>query len=290
MSPVVGIVIMIVAIVFMVWIFFFREPKKKEAPKEAPKENLIVEEANDLGLPSEFFEDLKSILGPDFEHPQIKLVWDDFTEKPSDFAYYELITTPLLSQDKLKKAEEFMAFASNYVTQNYKIYQHLGDIRAKISDLRGAEDAYKRAADLNPEESDSMMNLGFILIGLEQYEKAHDILAKILVTSPDNLRARLYLGMCLYHLGRYEDAYTELNAVYKKDQRVPQVHYFIGLCFIQMNSKKSAHMALSRYMKMHPDGMYAMDAARAIEEIEAEMPELANNTEEAQDNTEDTDS
>ena len=78
-------------------------------------------------------------------------------------------------------------------------------------DLRGAEAAFLRVADIDPAYADAWVNVGRARVQEGDMERAEQVLRKALTLSPRLAKTHFFLGTALRSLGRYDEALTHLR-------------------------------------------------------------------------------
>ena len=117
----------------------------------------------------------------------------------------------LLSRGDTERAlEEFLIALKSEDRATY--WNNLGITYQRLNQLSSAEDAYRRALQLNPDYAESEANLAFFLISGKRWEEAAGHLKHITGRNPELWRARMAFGYVLEMQGKS----TEAMEIYKK--------------------------------------------------------------------------
>ena len=90
-------------------------------------------------------------------------------------------------------------------------WRDLGRALAFQGDYPAAEDAYKRALALHPEDIEVCVDLAAVLIEMDRCTEAVTLLQDVVREVPNHGRTRTNLGLALYKLGEHEKAVDELR-------------------------------------------------------------------------------
>lgn len=89
----------------------------------------------------------------------------------------------------------------------------------RAGDFTGAEAAYRRLLDQNPEDIDARMTLGVVLRRLGRLEEAISLLEDVSKTAPNDFRAFANLGLALQTAKRLDDAIAAYRQAYRLEPR-----------------------------------------------------------------------
>ena len=89
---------------------------------------------------------------------------------------------------------------------NASYWTNLGNARREVRDFAAAEQAYRRALDLDARGSDAANGLGVLLVESHRPAEAVPWLERAVAASPDFVEARLNLGIALQQSGQIDDA------------------------------------------------------------------------------------
>jgi tetratricopeptide (TPR) repeat protein len=154
-------------------------------------------------------------------------------------------------------------------------------------DLKGAQAAFQKITQADPDNPDGWVNIGRAAIQEGDMERARTVLEKALSLRPDLARAHFFYAKVLRNDGRYEEAafhlrkvlvqyprdrvtlndlgrilflerkYTEsvnvLQSVLKIDPEDLEAHYNLMLCYNGLGDEKQAHEHEIRYLRFKAD-------------------------------------
>jgi Flp pilus assembly protein TadD len=101
-------------------------------------------------------------------------------------------------------------------------------------DLKGAEAAFQKAADIDPKNPDGWVNIGRALVQEGDIQGARVVLDKALALKPDLARANFFYARVLRQEGKYDDAIARLRMVLAQYPRDRVVHNEVGrILFLQ---------------------------------------------------------
>ncbi|PYQ69750.1 MAG: hypothetical protein DMG01_28665, partial [Acidobacteria bacterium] len=89
---------------------------------------------------------------------------------------------------------------------NASYWTNLGNAKREVRDFAAAEQAYRRALDLDARGSDAANGLGVLLVESHRPAEAVPWLERAVAASPDFVEARLNLGIALQQSGQIDDA------------------------------------------------------------------------------------
>ncbi len=139
-------------------------------------------------------------------------------------------------------------------------------------DLRGAEAAFRRVAELNPSFPDAPVNLARVLIREGDPEGALEAVDAALALAPGLPRALFFRALARKALGRYDDALEDLRAVAEAHPGDRVVNNQIGRLHFLKREYAEAVRVLERTLRIDPEDLEAhynlMLAARGLRDPE----------------------
>jgi Flp pilus assembly protein TadD len=101
-------------------------------------------------------------------------------------------------------------------------------------DLKGAEAAFQKVAEIDPKNPDGLVNIGRALVQEGDTDGARVVLEKAVALKPDLARANFFYGRVLKEEGKYDEAIGRLKMVLAQYPRDRVVHNEVGrLRFLQ---------------------------------------------------------
>jgi tetratricopeptide (TPR) repeat protein len=154
-------------------------------------------------------------------------------------------------------------------------------------DLKGAQAAFQKITEIDPNNADGWVNLGRVAAQEGDMDRAGEVVAKALALKPDLARAHFFYAKVLRNEGRYDEAaqhlrtvlaqyprdrvvHNELGRIYFLERRYQdavkefettlsvdpedlQAHYNLMLCYNGLGDEKRAKEHEARYMRFKAD-------------------------------------
>ncbi len=145
-------------------------------------------------------------------------------EDPENEAAVEQLTQLLLDEGK---SEDAVSLLEGITGRNPSptLLDLLGDAYSQNHDLRKAEEAYRKAADLDPSESSHLRGLGQTLLTEEKYSDALTVYQKLSDLMPDDADVYLRLGQIYRQLNKLDLAEQSLLKARQYEPGSPEVMY-----------------------------------------------------------------
>lgn len=107
-------------------------------------------------------------------------------------------------------------------------------------DWSGAEQAFLRAIEINPEHPTAHFWFGLYLIALRQGDQAIAEFRRAQELAPLSLNVNSYVGWGLLFAGHTDEAVAELQRTLDIDPNFPNAHLFLGMCYEQQGRHREA--------------------------------------------------
>lgn len=145
-------------------------------------------------------------------------------DDPENEAAVEQLTQLLLDEGK---SEDAVSLLEGITGRNPSptILDLLGDAYSQNHDLPKAEDAYRKAADVDPSESSHLRGLGQTLLAEEKYSDALAVYQKLSDLMPDDADTYLRLGQIYRELNKLDLAEQSLLKARQYEPGSPEVMY-----------------------------------------------------------------
>ena len=147
----------------------------------------------------------------------------------------------------IEKLEKVIAIDSHFM----KAYDNLGLCYEAAGRLDDAVKTYRQAVDLNrqakPVSPWPPLNLGVLLVKLEQLDAAEEYLRDSLQADPKFPQAHYEFGMLLEKRGRYEEAVRELEQSAALDTSYAQPHYALARIYRRAGNGAKAAAELNEF-------------------------------------------
>ena len=124
-------------------------------------------------------------------------------------------------------------------------------------DLKGAEAAFGRATDADPENVDGWVNIGRVRVREGNPEGAREVLERALAMEPDLARANFFFARVLRDEGNFDQALEHLGRVTAGYPRDRVVWNEIGRIRFLQRRYEDAVVALRRVLEIDPEDLMA---------------------------------
>ena len=160
---------------------------------------------------SEKIEELQSILKQD----------------QTNFQARRELAVLLLDCGYSEEAKQHFLYLSKIFNDDSGIFYNLGITYEKLKDLNKAEDAYKKAIELAPDEVDAFYNLGLVYIDKKRYEDAVECFEHVLAKDNNDSNSYFSIGLCYFKEGKLDGAkYYFQRTVDLNDEDI-YAHFYI---------------------------------------------------------------
>jgi tetratricopeptide (TPR) repeat protein len=147
------------------------------------------------------------------------------------------------SRDVMLKAKEAVLHALLLDNQLLEAHTALGMILYKYDyDFKGGEREYKRAIELNPNDSDSRQDYGELLMYLGRPEESLAEFRRALEIDPVSSGANWKYGQSLFFARRYDEAIAQLKNTLDLDNNYWPTHYALAITY-EMKGDYAASVA-----------------------------------------------
>jgi Tfp pilus assembly protein PilF len=202
------------------------------------------------------------------------LVQSDAPEMPAPVSYFQDRGRKLLARHDLTGAEKAYGRAIERDPDVAALHNELGDVLAVANRFADAAKSYRRALKLDPTDDDAWHDLGLSLVALHRYKEAARALNHAIdLTECDEVRlsARLHLGVIAAEEGRQEDAIALWRQVLAEDPGLSAVRMALASTFASMRRYDEAQEELRSVISVEPENSQAQNLmARVRERSEVE--------------------
>jgi TolB-like protein/Flp pilus assembly protein TadD len=132
-------------------------------------------------------------------------------------------------------------------------HAHLAIAMTKVyqeRDWTGAEQAFRRALDLDPDNAEIHFYFGQLLAALGRFDEALRELKTARQLEPFSVLFSHYVGRVHYIARRYDEAERELKKTIDLDPNYPWTHFFLALTYQQTNRLDEAVVQRQRYWSL----------------------------------------
>jgi len=124
-------------------------------------------------------------------------------------------------------------------------------------DLKGAEQAFEKIAEMDPENPDGWTNVGRVRVQEGNTEGAGEVLRKALKLKPGLARANFFYARVLKEEGKYDEATQVLQAVLAQFPRDRVVHNELGRVLFLQKRYAEAVKELQQTLAIDPEDLQA---------------------------------
>jgi Tfp pilus assembly protein PilF len=163
------------------------------------------------------------------------------------------------------RAIELLAGVIKLAPDFYGAHNTLGTLYQKTGRFRDAETEYRLARELNPRNSDPLVNLGSLFIeeAVARSRDGKEVVGKILDTALDTLEeaikikrsamAYYFLGTAYYRSNFHEEAETNLKQALELDRQLAVAHLMLANVYMKQRQWPSALEHLDVYLTDNPN-------------------------------------
>lgn len=165
----------------------------------------------------------------------------------------------LLAQGKLDDAELAARLLMLDCPRHAYGYKALGVVFHRRGQIAPAAEVMAKAAELAPDNAETLSNLGLLLKHLRRLDEAESWLRRSLELNPKNTDAHNNLGIVLIDLVRMADAEASARAALEFDAKNPRAWNTLGVSLQHQNRMREAIEAYRRVLVLEPDndGVYS---------------------------------
>lgn len=132
-------------------------------------------------------------------------------------------------------------------------WNHLGSVRASLSDYQGAMHAFQSAVDTDPDNVDAWINLSRLAEQCGERFLAVNAARNAAGRQPESGQVQARLGAALLHSGAESDAVDPLTRATSLAPLDPEPYLHLAIAFSTLHSNKNAELAIRKCMLIAPD-------------------------------------
>ena len=138
--------------------------------------------------------------------------------------------------------------------------------------MTGAAKNIIKSIQLDPENTDTQIQLAVCHEIMGEEEMAIMIYGKITETNPDCRKAYIQKATLLMKLDRFEDAIDVFRSILKVDKNYHRAYLGIGICFDKFGDTSMAKRYYKKFLKLMPDAVNAKTVMQRLFEINQKQP------------------
>jgi Flp pilus assembly protein TadD len=147
---------------------------------------------------------------------------------------------------------------------NAAFWFNLGVMRSAAHDYRGAEDAYRKALSISPNDLDSLTNLGLLLFRRGDYREAETVFDKLSGLNPDSVDAKMDLGSAAAKAGDTDKAASAWASALRSNPSDVRMRIALGDLKLQNGDAPGAEMQYRRVLHSDPNNARALNGLGLI--------------------------
>ncbi len=154
-----------------------------------------------------------------------------------------------LAQGKYENAMLKLKKALKHDSDNSNAHHYIAELYRRLQQNDLADEHFRRAMELNEEDSSIQNNYGIFLCGIGSYEEGLKLLNKVLVDPLYSNKGQVYenMGLCVEKQGNVKHTEKYFETALKFNNRLPSA--LLGLA--QINFDKGKINAASDYLTRH---------------------------------------
>jgi tetratricopeptide (TPR) repeat protein len=152
----------------------------------------------------------------------------------------------------------------------YACYMNIGNAYYEKKDNTKAEEAFKKAIELNPNESKPYQALADLYNAMGKREEAAAMATKAgsLGGATGASAQDLYnQGVILWNAGKMAEAKAQFEAAVKADPNYADAQYWVGMATLNSGDMAAAVQYFENYLKLAPTGQYAEQAKGVVASV-----------------------
>ena len=176
---------------------------------------------------------------------------------PNDVNTRKILAELQLITGKDKEAAESLANIPPEQRENAATQIAIGFSEQKQGRLAEAEQAWRKALELDPKALDAWFNLGWLYNKLSRFEEAEASLAKAVKLNPNAHKTLALLALTQTSQGKFRE--SEQSWLLASQLNPEEVEYWLGLAQVRsrINNFSGMATALRRVLKLAPDNVDA---------------------------------
>ena len=158
-----------------------------------------------------------------------------------------------LSEIEIDKAEAALRILSAEPGHEARAWAELGSLFAfRRSNTLRAEQAFRRATEIDLQDASAWYNLGFALGNLKRHEEAEQAFCRATEINPQNASAWYNLGIALRNLKRYEEAEQAFRRATEINPQYALAWHNLGFALGSLKRDEEAEQGFRRATEIDP--------------------------------------
>jgi tetratricopeptide (TPR) repeat protein len=150
---------------------------------------------------------------------------------------------------------------------------NLGVAYVKKGDAAGAEAAFKKVVEANPNSADAYTGLANLYNSQKKFDLAQQASAKAAelagggAAGGGSADALYNQGVILWNAGKFAEAKVQFEAAIKANPNMGMAHYQLGMANLNLGSIPEARASFEQYLKVEPNGPKAAEVKVFVEQL-----------------------
>lgn len=153
----------------------------------------------------------------------------------------------------------------------------LGKIYSANKDNDKAREAYQKAIAADPQYTPPYLSLATLELQAQQWDKAVETAGKLLQLDSSVAFASFIQAVGNYNLNRLDEAEKSAHEAEKAHDKIPQVHALLAQIYLDKQDYSRAASQMRTYLQESPQGPFADQMKKNLEEIQNAQAEAENN-------------
>lgn len=176
----------------------------------------------------------------------------------------------LQKEENLREAVAHYQKALSIAPDFYPALANVGAVYLRQKDTARAEDAFRRALELNPEDGESYINLGHALYEEGKYQPAIERLEEGLKRSPRSAVGHFLAGSAWLKVGQLDKAERDLKIAYSLDPPgMARARLQLANVYLRRNDRAAAGAELEGYLQANPSDPQASAIKKMLADLKA---------------------
>ncbi len=160
---------------------------------------------------------------------------------------------------KPKEALRIMEALKDELTDNGPFWFNLGVMRNLDGNSAGAEAAYRKAMEINPNDADVLNNLGLVLFRKGDYPEATTMFQRLVGMKPESISAKLNLAACYARQNDYAKAVEYWKEYVRQDPNRIDVRLDLANALWQLDDKQGARFHYTQVLSLDKNNVVALN-------------------------------
>lgn len=149
-------------------------------------------------------------------------------------------------------------------------YYNLGVSQLQKKDEKGAEESWKKALELKPDNAAAMNALATLYNNQKRFDEAAAMSAKAGAAggaTGGSADASYNQGIILWNQGKIAEAKAKFEEAIKADPNAADAHYQLGMALLNEGKMPEAVASFESYLKIAPTGQFATQAKTMVAQL-----------------------